>query len=128
MRLLPALFASVGLFVPALAAPAAPADAATETTTSTTAIAPKYTGGALPFTEQSATPTDGTSGDDQYTIFNEAKVPPLIELNGTIVDEQLKDGYWFVKHYSPYCHHCKAIAPAWQTLYEFYYVGKTALL
>ena len=29
----------------------------------------------------------------------------------------------FVKHYSPYCHHCIAIAPAWQTLYEFYYVS-----
>ena len=29
----------------------------------------------------------------------------------------------FVKHFSPYCHHCQDIAPAWQTLYEFYYVG-----
>lgn len=25
-----------------------------------------------------------------------------------------------MKHYSPYCGHCKAIAPHWQTLYEFY--------
>ncbi|KAL2052363.1 hypothetical protein ABVK25_007235 [Lepraria finkii] len=36
----------------------------------------------------------------------------------------IENGYWFVKHYSPYCHHCKAIAPTWQTLYEFYYTSK----
>lgn len=28
-----------------------------------------------------------------------------------------------VKHYSPACHHCKKTAPAYQTTYEFYYVG-----
>ena len=28
-----------------------------------------------------------------------------------------------MKHYSPYCGHCKAIAPHWQTLYEFYYTS-----
>ena len=28
----------------------------------------------------------------------------------------------FIKHFSPYCHHCVAIAPTWQTLYEYYYV------
>lgn len=26
-----------------------------------------------------------------------------------------------MKHYSPYCGHCNAIKPHWQTLYEFYY-------
>jgi protein disulfide-isomerase len=30
----------------------------------------------------------------------------------------------FVKHYSPYCHHCHAAAPIWQTLYEYYYTSK----
>ena len=34
-----------------------------------------------------------------------------------------KEGYWFIKHYSPACTHCRKIAPAWQTLYEFYYVS-----
>ena len=26
----------------------------------------------------------------------------------------------WIKHYSPYCGHCKAIAPHWQTMYEYY--------
>lgn len=29
----------------------------------------------------------------------------------------------FIKQYSPTCHYCQKIAPAWQTLYEFYYVS-----
>lgn len=106
------LFLSLGLIVPALSAPDA---AAIEATTETATLTKETT---LPFAEQSATSTE----EDQYTIFNDAKVPPLKELNGTIVDEEVKDGYWFVKHYSPYCHHCKAVAPVWQTLYEYYYV------
>ena len=36
----------------------------------------------------------------------------------------LTRSFRFVKHYSPYCHHCHAIAPVWQTLYEFYYTQK----
>lgn len=117
MRFSLPLFISLGLLVPALAAPE---DPATETTTST--IVAKQAETALPFTEQSATPTE----EDQYTIFNDARVPPLKELNGTTVEDELKDGYWFVKHYSPYCWHCKAVAPIWQTLYEFYYVSESS--
>ncbi|KAK4937621.1 hypothetical protein LTR10_021767 [Elasticomyces elasticus] len=55
-----------------------------------------------------------------YTTFNGIKVPPMIEIEGIKFEETIKDGYWWVKHYSPYCGHCKAIAPHWQTLYEFY--------
>ena len=32
----------------------------------------------------------------------------------------------FIKNYSPWCPHCTAIAPTWQTLYEFYYVRFSA--
>ncbi|KAI1618952.1 protein disulfide-isomerase [Exophiala viscosa] len=55
-----------------------------------------------------------------YTTFNGIKVPPMVEIEGVKFEETIKDGYWWVKHYSPYCGHCKAIAPHWQTLYEFY--------
>lgn len=58
------------------------------------------------------------------TKFNGIDVPPMKELTGEGFDADTKNGYWFVKHYSPYCHHCKAIAPTWQTLYEFYYTSK----
>ena len=58
------------------------------------------------------------------TKFDGIEVPPMKELSGESFDKDTKNGYWFVKHYSPYCHHCKAIAPTWQTLYEFYYTSK----
>ena len=33
------------------------------------------------------------------------------------------NGIRLVEFFSPYCHHCKAFAPTWQTLYEFYYTS-----
>jgi protein disulfide-isomerase len=39
------------------------------------------------------------------------------------VDNDISKGYWLVEHFSPYCHHCEAFAPTWQTLYEFYYTS-----
>ena len=65
------------------------------------------------------TPVDGGEGAD-YTVFNSIQVPPMKEIPGDEFAEAIKDGYWWIKHYSPYCGHCKAIAPSWQTLYEFY--------
>lgn len=61
--------------------------------------------------------------EPQPTKFNGITVPVMKEIEGEKFDETVKDGYWFVKHYSPYCGHCAAIAPTWQTLYEFYYVS-----
>lgn len=68
--------------------------------------------------ETAADTKDAQAG---YTIFNGMKVPPMTDLKGPDFADTIKDGYWWVKHYSPYCGHCKAIAPHWQTLYEFYY-------
>ncbi|KAL9042145.1 MAG: hypothetical protein Q9214_003872 [Letrouitia sp. 1 TL-2023] len=67
-----------------------------------------------------ATNSEAISEND--TQFNGLSVPPMRELNGDDFDKDTSKGYWFVKHYSPYCHHCQAIAPTWQTLYEYYYV------
>lgn len=64
---------------------------------------------------------EDTAGKE--TIFNGRTVPPMIEFEGEKIDEQIKDGYWVVEYFSPYCHHCKAFAPILQTLYEFYYTS-----
>ncbi|KAK7509540.1 thioredoxin-like protein [Phyllosticta citriasiana] len=63
--------------------------------------------------------------DDEkaVTIFNGKEVPPMTELSGGSVDESIAQGNWLVEFFSPYCHHCKALAPTWQTLYEFYYTS-----
>lgn len=68
--------------------------------------------------------TNSEAVSDNSTTFNGISVPPMTEIDGNMLDQEIKDGYWFIKHYSPYCSHCKAIAPAWQTLYEFYYTSK----
>ena len=87
------------------------------------------------------------------TIFNGLEVPPLKQLTEDDFGKETSKGYWcvvnhrsrghlmrrlctysnqalilpcysrFVKYHSPYCHHCRDIAPVWQTLYEFYYVS-----
>ncbi|OAX81584.1 hypothetical protein ACJ72_04075 [Emergomyces africanus] len=62
------------------------------------------------------------------TIFNGVEVPPMKQLDASNFDETIKEGYWFVKHYSPYCGYCISIAPTWQTLYEFYYVILKSLI
>ncbi|KAL2834328.1 thioredoxin-like protein [Aspergillus cavernicola] len=80
-----------------------------------------------------ATPSDPTKrlvkradADDSSsapTVFNGIEVPPQIELTPDNFEETVKDGYWFIKQYSPHCPHCKAVAPTWQTLYEYYYTS-----
>ncbi|RDL33617.1 uncharacterized protein BP5553_07985 [Venustampulla echinocandica] len=66
----------------------------------------------------------GSTDVPEPTIFNGIEVPPLPEIAGGAFDSTVKDGYWFVKHHSPYCPHCLKIAPIWQTLYEFYLTSK----
>lgn len=76
-------------------------------------------------TSESATESDTEEDEDtpKPTKFNGITVPVMKEIEGENFDETVKDGYWFVKHYSPSCGHCQAFAPTWQTLYEFYYVS-----
>ena len=57
----------------------------------------------------------------QGTTFNGQGVPPPTELSGDEVDKAIASGNWLVEFFSPYCHHCTAFAPTWQTLYEYYY-------
>ncbi|KAJ5805035.1 hypothetical protein N7474_010922 [Penicillium riverlandense] len=57
------------------------------------------------------------------TKFNGLEVPPIREITPDNFEELTKDGYWIIEHFSPSCPHCKRIAPAYQTLYEFYYTS-----
>ena len=88
--------------------------------------------------------TNSEAVSETNSVFNDIEVPPMKELNGAEMEKDISKGYWyvdchprnatrrdnldlsnsrrFIKHYSPYCHHCQAIAPTWQTLYEYYYV------
>jgi protein disulfide-isomerase len=61
------------------------------------------------------------SDEPQSTTFNSKTVPPITELTGSTFEELTAHGYWLVEWFSPYCHHCQAFAPTWQTLYEYYY-------
>ncbi|KAM0667417.1 hypothetical protein ACQRIT_003545 [Beauveria bassiana] len=56
------------------------------------------------------------------TKFGGISVPPLPEFSPSTWETDVnKTKFTVVKHYSPYCHHCTAFAPVYQTLYEFYY-------
>ena len=68
--------------------------------------------------------TNSEAVSSNNTIFNGVEVPPMKELTGEALEQEVKYGYWFIKHYSPYCGHCKDIAPTWQTLHEFYYTQR----
>ncbi|KAJ5232918.1 hypothetical protein N7468_005874 [Penicillium chermesinum] len=82
-----------------------------------------------------AAPADSESGQrpekranrgldpEDPTVFNGLDVPPLFQLTAENFDETIKDGTWFVKHYSPQCVHCRHAAPYFQTTYEYYYTS-----
>ncbi|PNY26060.1 Uncharacterized protein TCAP_04004 [Tolypocladium capitatum] len=61
------------------------------------------------------------------TTFNSVAVPPLLELTPSNWETESRQSRWLlVKYYSPYCPHCMAFAPKYQTTYEYYYTSKPA--
>ena len=142
----PRAFLTLLLLSPAFATPAG--DTQHQLNTVEDALSETKPVPADPGAAAGRTNSEALSGDT--TLFNSIEVPPMKEINGEKFDEETKNGYWyvhtldicsalesdskpngnadlliyrFVKHYSPYCHHCHDIAPTWQTLYEFYYVS-----
>lgn len=68
---------------------------------------------------------DEDSKAPKETYFDSLPVPPLVELTPKNFEEVANHTKWLlVKHYSPFCHHCLAYAPTFQTAYEFYYTSK----
>jgi len=49
----------------------------------------------------------------QLTFLYQITITLVIQLTKFMI-------YRFIKHYSPYCIHCKKIAPTWQAIYEHY--------
>ena len=39
-----------------------------------------------------------------------------LELTPETFGSSVKNGLWFVEHYSPYCGHCKHFKPTWEQL------------
>lgn len=62
--------------------------------------------------------------EEAFTTFNGQKVPRIKDVGDKALDDLIKDGYTAVKFFSPMCHHCTAVAPVWQTLYEYYWTSK----
>ncbi|KAI1792500.1 thioredoxin-domain-containing protein [Ganoderma leucocontextum] len=42
----------------------------------------------------------------------------LLVLTPENFDSTIAHGVWFIEHFSPYCHHCRAFAPTWSQLVE----------
>ncbi|KAK0701844.1 thioredoxin-like protein [Lasiosphaeria miniovina] len=73
----------------------------------------------------------GDDGEDEAprenTYFNQKMVPPMQRLSAdTWEQDRLASKWLMVKHFNPWCSHCIAFAPTFQTLYEFYYTSTPA--
>ncbi|KAH9891451.1 thioredoxin-like protein [Xylariomycetidae sp. FL2044] len=61
----------------------------------------------------------------ENTYFNGHRVPPLLELTTDNFDKEVQlSKFMVVKYFNPYCGHCIAFAPTYQTLYEYYYTSE----
>ena len=65
-------------------------------------FAPVVLGGSEQLLDTSGKPVETSNGEDEVkpTIFNGVEVPVLPEINGDKFDATIREGYWFVKHYS----------------------------
>ncbi|KAL7266996.1 hypothetical protein RUND412_010432 [Rhizina undulata] len=99
------VFAAVGCLAEPVAAPV-----------ETTSLVPQTTASVVPQTTTTAT----AAADTAKVTAVKLEAPELPELTGENFWETIGKGYWFIKHYSPTCIHCRHAAPVWQTLHDFY--------
>ncbi|KAF2762972.1 protein disulfide isomerase [Pseudovirgaria hyperparasitica] len=78
---------------------------------------------AFLFAFVAAADAEQQEGPPQPTKFNGIEVPPIVHLTGDSISEAISTGNWLIEFYSPYCGHCQAMAPIYQTAYEYYYTS-----
>ncbi|KAA8895791.1 thioredoxin [Sphaerosporella brunnea] len=59
------------------------------------------------------------AGDEAATAAD--VLPEVLELTANNFRGRTASGFWFVKHYSPGCPHCQAVAPIWKEV-AFHYM------
>ncbi|KAK7207443.1 thioredoxin-like protein [Myxozyma melibiosi] len=55
---------------------------------------------------------------DEPAAKSTAAKDPTVDLDSTTFKSSIAKGTWWVKHFSPYCPHCKALAPIWSQAAE----------
>lgn len=58
----------------------------------------------------------GASSAELVARAAPVETPEILELSPDTFKQTISDGYWFIEHYSPSCHHCRKFAPTWKIL------------